>query len=75
MADVTTLLRNGAPNTLFSNLLERANDGVYEEVIVMTLDRDGTFQVHWSSIANNLRALGLLEACKEQFLEHLWLGS
>jgi hypothetical protein len=71
-ASVEPLLRNGAPNTLFTNLLELANDGEIKEAYVVTLSTNGkSYRHHWTNCESPMQAIGLIESLKRAFLESL----
>lgn len=68
-AKVMKLLQHGTPQTLFTNLLELADKGHYKEAIIITLDQDELLEFHCSALANNFKAVGMVEFLKRYLME------
>lgn len=66
-ATITKLLRAGTPETLFTNLLDRAEE--MEFVLVVCVQKDHTLTCHWSQLPNNLTAMGAADMLKDAVKE------
>lgn len=69
MAKIVKLLRNGSPETLFTNALAEADE--VEVALVVMLRKDGMIRTDWSTVPSGLTALGLVDMLHKAVLKEM----
>jgi hypothetical protein len=66
VSDVAQFQISGTPQTLLENVLDQADDVQF--VMMVFLRKDGSIETEWSTLPNNLQALGAVEVLRASLL-------